>query len=141
MSIYAVEPLILIQSLALKLREFEAVKPPKGSEFWKTAFFKELAPVDHENFWYIRCASLLRRMGKTDGIGVNRLKKVYGGRNRRGSASSHSAKGSGKIIRLALQQLEKANLVLKTEKNGRIISKEGRSLIERIAYSIIRTKK
>lgn len=138
MSIFVVEPGILIRTVAEKLKEYPEINPPQGSEFWKTAFFKELAPLDSENFWYIRCASLLRKLNKIGPIGVNRLRKFYGGRNRRGPGLNHSAKGSGKIVRAALQQLEDAKLITKTEKNGRKLSSEGKSLLERTAYSILR---
>ena len=138
MSIFVVEPGILIRTVAEKLKEYPEINPPQGSEFWKTAFFKELAPLDSENFWYIRCASLLRKVNKIGPIGVNRLRKFYGGRNRRGSGLNHSAKGSGKIVRAALQQLEDAKLITKTEKKGRKLSSEGISLLERTAYSILR---
>ena len=124
--------------VAEKLKEFDEIKPPKGSQFWKTAFFKELAPIDHENFWYIRCASLLRKIKKYGPIGVNKLRKIYGGRNRKNSGLNHSARGSGKIIRVALQQLENANLLIKQEKEGRIVSPEGTSLLERTAYFLLR---
>ncbi|MFX1571900.1 MAG: 30S ribosomal protein S19e [Promethearchaeota archaeon] len=140
MSIYVVQPQKLIKEIAEKLKEFPEINPPKGSEFWKTAFFKELAPTDSENFWYIRCASLLRKIKKFQPIGVNKLRKHYGGKNRKGSGLKHSAKGSGKIIRLALQQLEKANLIENKEKLGRVLSPEGISLLERTAYSILRNK-
>jgi len=94
--------------------------------------------LNFERFWYIRCASLLRKVKKFGPIGVNKLRKFYGGRNRKGPGRSHSAKGSGKIIRVALQQLEDAKLITKTEKNGRKLSSEGKSLLERTAYSILR---
>ena len=139
MSIYTVEPAKLIRLIAEKLKEYPEITPPKDSKFWKTAFFKELAPVE-EDFWYIRCASLLRKVSKFGEIGVNRLRKKYGGRNKKGPGLNHSAKGSGKIIRVALQQLEKAHLIETTEKNGRKIAKEGHSLLERTAYSILRKK-
>ena len=141
MSIYVIEPGALIKIIAEKLKEYDEIKPPEGSEFWKTAFFKELAPIDSENFWYIRTASLLRKINKFGPIGVNRLRKKYGGRNRKWKGRNHSAKGSGKIIRVALQQLAKAKLVIITEKKGRRISPEGKSLLERTTYSILRKKK
>lgn len=137
-SIYIVEPEKLIKTLAEKLREFPEITPPEGSEFWKTAFFKELAPIDYENFWYIRCASILRKIKKFGPVGVNKLRKYYGGKNRKGPGLHHSAKGSGKIIRVAMQQLEDANLIMKQERNGRITSPEGTSLLERTAYGILR---
>lgn len=139
MSIYTVEPSKLIRLIAEKLKEYPEIAPPENSKFWKTAFFRELAPVE-EDFWYVRCASLLRKVSKFGEIGVNRLRKKYGGRNKKGPGLNHSAKGSGKIIRVALQQLEKANLIETTEKNGRKVAKEGHSLLERTAYSILRKK-
>jgi small subunit ribosomal protein S19e len=140
MSIYVVEAEDLIKEIAEKLKEFPEIQPPEGSEFWKSAFYKELAPTDHENFWYIRSASLLRKINKFGSIGVNKLRKKYGGRNRRGPGRNHSAKGAGKIIRVALQQLEAAKLLEKTERNGRKLSPEGKSLLESTSYNILRNK-
>lgn len=140
MSIYVVEVADLIKMIAEKLKEYPEIQPPEGSEFWKTAFYKELAPIDNENFWYIRAASLLRKINKYGPIGVNKLRKKYGGRNRRGPGRNHSAKGAGKIIRVALQQLEAANLLKIDERKGRKLSPEGISLLERTAYSILRNK-
>lgn len=127
MSIYVVLPEKLIEIIAEKLKEYPEISPPKGSEFWKTAFFKELAPSDSENFWYIRCASLLRKVKKYGPIGVNKLRKFYGGKNRKGKGLHHSARGSGKIIRVALQQLETAKLIELNDRKGRVLSSEGTS--------------
>ncbi len=138
MSIFVVQPEKLVEALAEKLKGYPEISPPKGSEFWKTAFFKELAPQDTENFWFIRCASILRKVKKFEPIGVNKLRKFYGGRNRKGPGLNHSARGSGKIIRVALQQLENAKLIDKMEKEGRTVSAEGTSLLERTAYAILR---
>ena len=140
MSIYVIQPEKLVEAIAEKLKEYPEISPPQGSEFWKTAFFKELAPQDSDKFWYIRCASLLRKVKKFGPIGVNKLRKFYGGRNRKGPGRSHFAKGSGKIIRVALQQLEDAKLLEKVEKEGRVVSAEGTSLLERTAYAILRQK-
>ena len=140
MSIYVVTPEKLIEIIAEKLKEYPEISPPKGSELWKTAFFKELAPSDSENFWYIRCASLLRKVKKYGPIGVNKLRKFYGGKNRKGKGLHHSARGSGKIIRVALQQLETAKLIELNDRKGRVLSSEGTSLLERTSYGILRSK-
>jgi small subunit ribosomal protein S19e len=140
MSIYIVEPGKLINALAEKLRDYPEIKPPEGSEYWKTAYYKELAPLDSENFWWIRCASLLRKVRKFGPIGVNRLRKHYGGINRKKRGLNHSSKASGKIIRVALQQLEEANLLVSLEREGRKLTPEGVSLLERTAYELTRNK-
>jgi small subunit ribosomal protein S19e len=140
MSVFVVQPEKLIETLSNKLKDYPEISPPKGSEFWKTAFFKELAPSDSENFWYIRCAAILRKVKKFGPIGVNKLRKYFGGKNRKGKGLHHSAKASGKIIRVALQQLGDANLLELKDKQGRVLSSEGISLIERTAYEILRNK-
>ncbi len=140
MSVFVVQPEKLIETLSNKLKDYPEISPPKGSEFWKTAFFKELAPSDSENFWYIRCAAILRKVKKFGPIGVNKLRKYYGGKNRKGKGLHHSAKASGKIIRVALQQLGDAKLLELKDKKGRVLSSEGISLIERTAYEILRSK-
>jgi small subunit ribosomal protein S19e len=140
MSIYIVPPNILISELAEKLKDYPSITPPEGSEYWKTAHFKELAPIDSENFWYRRCASLLRKLRKFGPIGVNRLRKHYGGINKNKRGKKKSSKGSGKIIRVALQQLEDAKLVYQTETDGRDCTPDGVSLIERTAHQISRKK-
>ncbi len=138
-NIFVVPADTLIQAIAQKLKDdYPQVQPPEGSQFWKTAFFKDLAPNDPENFWYIRCASILRKVKKDGPIGVNRLRKVYGGKNRKGPSKNHSARGAGKIIRVALQQLERSNLVKRGEKKGRVVSPEGTSFLERTAHSVMR---
>ena len=54
--VYDVYPNDLIVAVAEKLKKIPGVTPPDASQFWKTASFKEKAPIDQENFWYIRCA-------------------------------------------------------------------------------------
>ena len=138
-NIFVVSADTLIQAIAEKLKDdYPEVQPPIGSQFWKTAFFKDLAPLDSENFWYVRCASILRKVKKSGPIGVNKLRKLYGGRNRKGPSKHHSARGAGKIIRVALQQLESSNLVAKADKKGRVVTPEGISFLERTAHSVIR---
>ena len=141
MSVFLVKPGKLIHSVAEKLKEFESIQPPEGSQFWKTAHFREKAPEDSENFWWIRCASILRKIKKYGPLGVNRLRKHYGGKDSTKRGLKHSKKASGKIIRLALQQLEDANLLQSTKKRGRKLTPEGTSFLERTAYSILREKK
>ncbi|TFG00840.1 MAG: 30S ribosomal protein S19e [Promethearchaeota archaeon] len=140
MSIFLVRPNKLINTLSEKLKEYDNIRPPEGSEYWKTAYFKEKAPVDSENFWYIRCASILRKVRKHGPIGVNRLRKKYGGKYVAKRGKKKAAKASGKIIRVALQQLEDANLLKLKEREGRVCTPDGVSLLERTAYEINRNK-
>ncbi|GAB4308844.1 MAG: 30S ribosomal protein S19e [Promethearchaeota archaeon] len=135
---FDVPPDLLIAELAEKLKKYPEIRPPENLMFWKTGCFKEFPPEDHENFWYVRCASLLRKVGKFGPIGINKLRKKYGGRKRRGVKPAHSARASGAIIRRAIQQLERSDLVKQDERGGRSLSKEGTSLVDRVAHQMLR---
>jgi small subunit ribosomal protein S19e len=141
--IYDVLPDELIWEVSQKLKDkknnpgVEPIVPPKDSIHWKTAFIREFPPVDCENFWYVRAASIMRKLYRGS-LGVNRLKKAYGGRSTNHMHLKHFETGSGAIVRRILQQLEKANLVKTTEKNGRVLTNTGRSLLDKTASEILR---
>lgn len=135
MGITDVNPEKLIQTAAKELEKIPELKPPEWVKFVKTGAHKE-RPPEQENWWYIRCASILRKVYLNPGIGVARLRKEYGGRKNRGHKPEHKYKGSGSIIRKALQALEKAGF-LKTEKRkGRFITPKGQSFLDKIAKSV-----
>ena len=122
--------------VADQLKEgYDKVKAPKEAIFWKTGWFKEYPPENHEDFWYIRAASLLRKLYRKP-IGVNRLKKIYGGRTEGNAGKNHTSTGSGAIIRRILQQLEKAKLVKIAGTSGRTLTNEGKSLLDKTAAAI-----
>ncbi len=136
MSPQLVDPLELIKSTARYLKENKLVSPPKWALFVKTGVSKDRPPQDPD-WWYIRCAALLRKIYLRNALGVSRLRRMYGGRHRMGHRNPHFAPGSGSVIRKALQQLEAAGLVEKTKK-GRIVTAKGRRLIEEISESIMK---
>lgn len=129
---------MLIERLARYLKEnFDVIEPPEWAAWVKTGVHAERAP-QNPDWWYIRCASLLRKIYVQGPVGVERLRAEYGGRKDRGSRPKHAAKGSGAIIRKALQQLEKAGLVQTIKGKGRVITPEGRRLLDTIATEIKR---
>jgi small subunit ribosomal protein S19e len=68
-------------------------------------------------------------------VGTQRLRSVYGGKTDNSSKPERFVKGSGSIIRKAMQQLESAGFV-KTTPKGREISSQGRSLLDNSAYEL-----
>ncbi len=133
-TIYDVPAETLINNVAQKLKTDEKAKPPEWAAFVKTGAHKELSP-DNSEWWYVRCASILRRIYIDGPIGVSRLRSFYGGRHRNGNKPIHFSKGSGSIAREALQQLEKAGFV-KNQKKGRIISPAGQSYMDDAANEV-----
>ncbi len=127
----------LIAKLASYLKEnVPEVKPPTWSIFVKTGCFKEKPPEDPD-WWYYRAASILRKLYKAGRpVGLSELRREYGGKKRRGSAPPRTYKAPGNAIRKILQQLEQAQLVKKT-REGRILTPQGRALLDRIAIEIL----
>lgn len=135
---YSVPPQRLINEVAKYLKEhYPQIKPPPWAFFVKTGPHKERPPQDPD-WWYIRCASLLRKLYIYGPVGLSRLRTAYGGRERRGVVREHFRKSGGSIIRKALQQLEIAGLVTRVEGKGRILTSEGRALLDRISFRIFR---
>ncbi|MBR9704379.1 40S ribosomal protein S19 [Candidatus Pacearchaeota archaeon] len=112
------------------LPEFVA---PDWIDFVKSGHSKVRPPQDPE-FWFKRAASVLRQVYTQRVVGVNRLRTRYGGRKKRGSKPEHFYKSSGKMLRVILQQAEKAGLLEKHnepgKRAGRKLTKEGTELME-----------
>jgi len=132
--VYDVPPSKLIEKVAKKLKEMDIDKP-EWVDFVKTGAHKERRPHDPD-WWYIRCASILRKIYINGPVGVERLRTAYGGRKNRGHKPERFVKASGNIIRKALQALEKLDLVTKT-KEGRVITPKGQSLLDNTAKEVM----
>ncbi len=124
----------LIEELAKELEKFPEIKMPDWALFVKTGPHAERLP-QQANWWYIRAASILRRLYVKGPSGVARLRTHYGGRKNRGVAPEHHYDAGAKIIRVILQQLEAAGLVEKSPK-GRKITAKGMSLVDKVATRI-----
>jgi len=127
----------LIKQVAEILKEKEVIEPPEWAWHVKTGVHKENIP-ENDEWWYNRAASLLRKiyLYSPDGIGVERLRTIYGGPQNRGPRPTKHRKASGNIIRKALQQLEKLNYVKTVKGKGRVITSEGRSFLDNISHKL-----
>ena len=133
------EPMKVIEKVAAYLKENKVIEPPQWAMFVKTGVHKERPPQDPD-WWYIRAAAVLRKLYLNGPIGVSRLRKMYGGRHRRGHRPPKFAKGSGAIIRKILQQLEEAGLAEKADNKGRVASKKGKELLEEAAKIVLKAE-
>jgi len=122
----------LLGVAAQKLKGMEAMKQPEWSSFVKTGSGKS-RPPEQEDWWYMRAASILRKMYLEASVGTEELKKIYGNRKNRGHKPEHKRKASGKVIRVMLQQLEAAGLAKKEKEGGRSITPAGKQLLKEAA--------
>jgi len=132
---------LLIEKLAKYLKEnIGEVSPPTWSLTAKTGSHRE-RPPQQADWWFHRCASLLRKLYIHAPLGIQRLRVEYGGRSRHGRRIEHSRKSGGSSIREPLQQLEKAGLVTKEEKKGRKLTREGVGLLNRVSAEVLKETK
>jgi len=128
----------LIDAVAAKLED--RLDEPDWAEYAKTGESRELPP-EQEDFWATRAASILRKIAIDGPIGVERLSTHYGdkkgGSNRYQVAPEHRADGSRNIIRTIIQQLEDEDLVDTEGSAGRIVTGEGRSLLDDTAGEVM----
>lgn len=136
-TVYDVPPGELVKLAAEKLKKNKAIRMPRWAMDVKKGTSKELPPQDMD-WWWVRCASVLRQMYLHGPVGVSRLRTYYGSRVRKGAKPERFRKASGKIIRAVLLQLEQAEYVINPEKGkkGRIISPKGQSFLDGIAHEI-----
>lgn len=135
-TIYDVPASMAIKELAEKLKALGGIEPPEWAVYVKTGGDKEKQPED-EDWWYLRCASVLRKVHIKGPIGLPTLRRLYGGKKNRGHNPEGMRGASGSLIRDMLQQLEKAGLVKKTSQ-GRVTTPKATSLLDSLSNEIKR---
>jgi small subunit ribosomal protein S19e len=134
-TVYDIPSNILIRRLAQDLKSRDEIAPPDWAPFVKTGAHKERSP-DDADFWFVRCASILRKIYLSGPIGTEKLRIEYGGKNRRGTKPNKFRKSGGAIIRTALQQLERAGFVKKRGTLGREMTDIGRSYMDKLSAAL-----
>lgn len=133
---YDVPASVLIERLARYLREeVDAIVPPPWTTIAKTGSHAQ-RPPQNPDWWFTRCASLLRKVYMKGPVGIERLRSEYGGIVDKGVRPEHARKGGGAIIRKALQQLQAAGVVEPLRNRGRVVTSEGRRLLDKLSTEI-----
>ncbi len=125
----------LVSMLKEELKKLDYIKEPAWAKITKSGSHRE-RPPEQSDFWHLRAASILRRLYLDGPVGVERLRTYYGGRKSRGTKPYRFRRASGNSIRKILQQLEGARLVEKAGKDGRKLTKNGISLLDRTAFEV-----
>ena len=134
--VYDVPADVLISRLAEILKN-EDIPAPSWTPFVKTGVHAD-KPPQNRDWWYTRCASLLRKIYLHGPIGINELCKEYGGGKPHGYGAAHHRDAGGAIIRNAVHGLEKLGYLDKVEKKGRVASKQGMQKLDKLATEILK---
>uniref|UniRef100_A0A2P2KYP4 40S ribosomal protein S19-1 n=1 Tax=Rhizophora mucronata TaxID=61149 RepID=A0A2P2KYP4_RHIMU len=111
------------------------IELPHWTDIVKTGRFKELAPYDPD-WYYVRAASMARKIYLRAGLGVGGFQRIYGGSKRNGSCPRHFCKSSGAVARHILQQLQEMGIIELDAKGGRRITSSGQRDLDQVAGRI-----
>lgn len=129
----------LIRNMAEKLKSESTIKAPAWMGYVKSGPHAERKPQE-KDFWYVRSASVLRKLYIEKNVGVGKLRTWYGRSKSRGSTPEHHVDAGGSIIRKVMQQLEAAGYV-KKDKVGRILTPKGRSFVDKAVMEFYKGEK
>jgi len=132
-----VPPSRLLPRLAAELKSQAAVQPPAWAAYVRTGVHTQQAPTQPD-WWYLRSASVLRKIYLKGHTGVERLAAEYGGKRDRGSAPYHARSGSRSVTREIVQQLQKSGLLESKKAVGRRISPAGMRLIATTSRAVLK---
>ncbi|MGV8151613.1 MAG: 40S ribosomal protein S19 [Candidatus Nanoarchaeia archaeon] len=134
-AVYDINPAEYNQKLAAMLKAMPEFEQPEWSFYVKTGMSRSRITTE-EDFWHKRAASILRQIYLNKTVGVGRLRTRYGSRKNRGFKPERFFKASGKMIRVMLQQAEKAGILEKFNQSGkragRRLTEQGRELLESV---------
>ena len=132
---------LLIGELSARLSEVDSINPPEWSKIVKTGTHRERPPTQ-DNWWYIRSAAVLRKVGKLGPIGANHMAQHFGGPKDRGVKPNRAVAGSRNISRTVMQQLTTAGLIQSkmnlsgTVNHGKVLTPAGQKMLDSVAHSV-----
>ncbi|MCX6746618.1 MAG: 40S ribosomal protein S19 [Candidatus Pacearchaeota archaeon] len=137
--VYDLSPQEYNLKLADALKNIPEFQEPEWVKFVKSSPSKQ-RPIEDDDFWHKRAASILRQIYKNKIVGVNRLRTRYGSKKNRGMKPERFMKSGGKIIRTILQQCDKAGFTeiikeikgTREKRPGRKITDKGKKFMEDI---------
>ena len=115
----------------------EGINVPTWTVFVKTGAHAD-KPPQKPDWWYTRCASILRKIYLHGPLSVNDLRTMYGdGKRNMYYGARHHKDASGAIIRNAIHGLEKLGYLEKVEKKGSVLTRQGMQKLDKISTEIL----
>ena len=125
----------LTTAIAAHLKQEGKLNVPAWVGDVKTSSYKVYVP-DNEDWFYVRAASIMRRLCKRT-AGIGSLTKVYGGKTRKMVKPAISTRASKNPNRKAVQALEALGW-LKMGTKGRVPTAEGINAVLNIADLVLK---
>ena len=115
----------------------EEIPAPSWAVFVKTGAHAD-KPPQKTDWWYTRCASILRKIYLHGPLSVNDLRTIYGdGKRKMYYGARHHRDASGAVIRNAIHGLEKLGYLEKVEKKGSVLTRQGMQKLDKLSTEIL----
>ncbi|AAZ10777.1 ribosomal protein S19, putative [Trypanosoma equiperdum] len=108
---------------------------PNCAEIVKTSHGRERAP-QNPDWYYIRCAAVLRAVYLRPGVGYGGLSKRFSSKKNRGSRPEITTRASKGLLHWCCKSLTKLELLEKCKGAGHRVTKLGRKVADTIAFKI-----
>jgi small subunit ribosomal protein S19e len=126
----------LIEVLAEHLKKIPQIEVASWAQFVKTGSHAE-RPPQQPNWWYVRTASLLRKLYFHGPVGLSEIRSAYGGNLQVSYFPKHHRDAGSSINRMILKQLELAELVAKSPK-GRTLTPKGIAFVDKVSKDVFK---
>jgi small subunit ribosomal protein S19e len=126
----------LIPALAEQMKSLRGLEAPEWAHLAKTGSHAE-RPPQQADWWFMRAASLLRKLYLHGPVGLGDLERAYGGSKAVAYFPKHHRDAGGSSVRKILKQLEQAELVTKTPK-GRILTPKGTAMLDKLSMELFK---
>jgi len=127
----------LIEELATHLKRVPEIEPPAWASIVKTGSHAD-RPPQSKDWWYVRAASVMRKVYLKGPLGVERLESAYGGSKQVGYFPKHHRDAGSSAVRKILKGLERAELVGKQGTSGRVLTPKGVALLDKISKDVFK---
>ena len=129
-----------VKTMAAHFKQEGKIFVPNCTELMKTSHGRERAP-QNADWYYIRCAAVLRAIYLRPGTGYGGMSKRFGNKKNRGSQPEITTKSSRGLLHWCCRSLEGLKLVAKGKESGRVVTKEGRKKADTIAFNTLIRRK
>ena len=124
-----------IKTMAQHLKQSGKCFVPNCTELMKPSHANQLAP-SNEDWYFYRCAAVLRRVYNRPGVGYTSLAKSFSMKKNNGSRPEKTIYAARGLLHWVCRSLEGVNLIAKGKQSGRVITKEGKRKADAIAFNV-----
>eukprot|EP00657_Telonema_sp_P-1_P003578 TRINITY_DN1849_c0_g1_i2.p2 TRINITY_DN1849_c0_g1~~TRINITY_DN1849_c0_g1_i2.p2 ORF type:complete len:173 (+),score=86.80 TRINITY_DN1849_c0_g1_i2:169-687(+) len=125
-----------VKTMAKHFKDEGKLFVPSCTEIVKTSHGRERAPQNND-WYYIRCAAVLRAIYLRPGTGYGGLAKRFSNKKNRGSRPEIYCKAATGLLHWCCRSLEGLKLLAKGKEQGRVITKAGRKRADTIAFNTL----